>query len=157
MPQGRIVDSSLVSTRINRCFLAELLSSWWAPCWHVELFLPKCKAFLFPFVDVNEFAACTFFQPVWVPLYGSTTLQSISHLPWLFMGCELAETALSPSSSSFKKTLSSSDPWGKTLVTGPQLGVEPRASAGYQAIPTYPGCSSSVCPWGCLRECQKPC
>lgn len=83
----------------------------------------QVQGFLFLFVDVNEFAAYTFFQPVQL-LYGSTALQSISHLPWFCMGCELAEAALSPSSRSLKKTLSSPDPWGKARVTGPQLGLE---------------------------------
>lgn len=126
-----------------------------------EVIPSQVQGFSFPFVDINEFAACTFFQPVQLPLYGSTVFQSTSHLPWFYMDCELAESALSsspsslkkalkylsPSSSSLKKAPSSPGPWGKALVTDPQLGLEHSALAAYQAIPlaTFLDCSSSVC------------
>lgn len=59
-PQGCIVDFSLVSTRLNRSFLARLLSSWSAPCWYVELFLPKCRAFHFPLWMLMRFLPAHF-------------------------------------------------------------------------------------------------
>lgn len=133
---------------VHQVFLSQVAFQLVSPMLVCGVTPSQVQGFSFSFVDVNEFAACTFFQPVQVPLYGSTALQSISHLSWFCMGCELAGAALSPSSSSLKKTLSSTDPWGKAPVTGAQLALEHSASAGYQAIPlsTYLGCSSSVCP-----------
>ena len=64
--------------------------------WCKGLFLPRCRALLFPVVTCLRFLVSPFLQPVKVPLLGSTTLRRRSLSSQLCATCKLSEGTLCP-------------------------------------------------------------
>ena len=106
---------------------------------YMGLFLPRCRTCHFPLLMLTScLPAC--FSSLSRSLWMAAQAPGVS-------AANLLRVPSAPSSSSLIKTLSSTGPCGKPLVTGLQLVFERSGSARYQStLPSaYLVCSSSVC------------
>lgn len=70
--------------------------------------------FAFPFVELHEIPVGPFFQPVEVPLNGTTTISCISCSSWFCATCELSGEALCPTAQVIDGDIQHHWPQGQT-------------------------------------------